>query len=184
MWVTKLLISPIKKRIFCPKTTKFGPKLAFLVNLGQAMQAYSVPCRWVGWQLWRAGCISQDTYLLYGTENREEHLKKHPVIMKTETLSLSDFAHFPKFQFRRRRTTRSRLAQLARAPGGRPGTQGGEGVRKEVASPFLYFENFFFSNQKSSKETILANPSILQRTLSWVSVEELVSLPYLQLTLF
>ena len=25
-----------KKRIFCPKTTKFGPKLAFLVNLGHA----------------------------------------------------------------------------------------------------------------------------------------------------
>ena len=38
MWVTKLLISEVKKRIFCPKTTKFGPKLAFLVNLGQAMQ--------------------------------------------------------------------------------------------------------------------------------------------------
>ena len=54
-----------KKRIFCPKTTKFGPKFAFLVNLGQAMQAYSVPCWWVGWWLWRAGCISQDTYLLY-----------------------------------------------------------------------------------------------------------------------
>ena len=65
MWVTKLLISPVKKRIFCPKTTKFGPKLAFLVNLGQAMQVYSVPCWWVGWWLWRAGCISQDTYLLY-----------------------------------------------------------------------------------------------------------------------
>ena len=65
MWVTKLLISPVKKRIFCPKTTKFGPKLAFLVNLGQAMQAYSVPCWWVVWWLWRAGCISQDTYLLY-----------------------------------------------------------------------------------------------------------------------
>ena len=30
--------------IFCPKTTTFGPKLAFLVNLGQAMQASSVPC--------------------------------------------------------------------------------------------------------------------------------------------
>ena len=44
MWVTKLLISPVKKRFFCPKTTKFGPKLAFLVNLGQAMQAYSLPC--------------------------------------------------------------------------------------------------------------------------------------------
>ena len=65
MWVTKLLISPVKKRIFCPKTTKFGPKLAFLVNLGQAMQAYTVPCWWVGWWLWRAGCISQETYLLY-----------------------------------------------------------------------------------------------------------------------
>ena len=29
------------------------------------MQAYSVPCWLVGWWLWRAGCISQDTYLLY-----------------------------------------------------------------------------------------------------------------------
>ena len=38
------MISPVKKGIFCPKTTKFGPKLAFLVNLGQAMQAYSMPC--------------------------------------------------------------------------------------------------------------------------------------------
>ena len=60
IWVTKLLISPVKKRIFCPKTTKFGPKLAFLVNY--------VPCWWVGWWLWRAGCISQDTYLLYKLE--------------------------------------------------------------------------------------------------------------------
>ena len=44
MWVTKLLIFPVEIRIFCPKTTKFCPKLAFLVNLGQAMQAYSMPC--------------------------------------------------------------------------------------------------------------------------------------------
>ena len=51
--------------MFCPKTTKFGPKLAFLVNLGQAMQACSVPCWWVGWWLCCTGCISQDTYLLY-----------------------------------------------------------------------------------------------------------------------
>ena len=42
MWVTKLLISPVKKRIFCPKTTKFGPKLAFLVNLGQCPVGGSV----------------------------------------------------------------------------------------------------------------------------------------------
>ena len=52
-----------KKKDFCPKTTKFGPKLAFLVNLGQGM--HLVPCWCVGWWLWRAGCISQDTYLLY-----------------------------------------------------------------------------------------------------------------------
>ena len=65
MWVTKLLISPVKKGFFAKKTTKFGPKLAFLVNLGHAMQAYSVPCWWVSWLLWRAGCILQDTYLLY-----------------------------------------------------------------------------------------------------------------------
>ena len=44
MWVTKLLIFPVEIKIFCPKMTKFGPKLAFLVNLGQAMQAYSMPC--------------------------------------------------------------------------------------------------------------------------------------------
>ena len=44
MRVPKLLLSPLRIRIFCPKTTKFGPKLAFLVNLGQAMQAYSMPC--------------------------------------------------------------------------------------------------------------------------------------------
>ena len=24
-----------------------------------------MPCWWVGWWLWRVGCISQDTYLLY-----------------------------------------------------------------------------------------------------------------------
>ena len=44
MWVRKLLIFPVEIWIFCPKTTKFGPKWAFLVNLGQAMQAYSMPC--------------------------------------------------------------------------------------------------------------------------------------------
>ena len=42
MWVTKLLIFPVEIKIFCPKMTKFGPKLAFLVKLGQATQAYSV----------------------------------------------------------------------------------------------------------------------------------------------
>ena len=34
MWVTKLLIFPVKKRIFCPKATKFSPKLALLSIAG------------------------------------------------------------------------------------------------------------------------------------------------------
>ena len=34
MWVTRLLISPVKKRIFCPKTTKFSLILAFLSIAG------------------------------------------------------------------------------------------------------------------------------------------------------
>ena len=47
MWVTKLFISPVKIRVFCPKTTKFGPKWAFLFILGQALLAHLVPCWWV-----------------------------------------------------------------------------------------------------------------------------------------
>ena len=42
MWVTKLLISPVKIRIFCPKKSKFGPKMAFLFFLGQALPAHLV----------------------------------------------------------------------------------------------------------------------------------------------
>ena len=42
MWVTKLLISPVKIRIFCPKKSKFGPKMAFLFFLGQALLAHLV----------------------------------------------------------------------------------------------------------------------------------------------
>ena len=42
MWVTQLLISPVKIRIFCPKKSKFGPKMAFLFFLGQALPAHLV----------------------------------------------------------------------------------------------------------------------------------------------
>ena len=42
MWVTKILISPVKKKVFCPKTTKFGLKMAFLFILGQALPAHLV----------------------------------------------------------------------------------------------------------------------------------------------
>ena len=42
MWVTKLLISPVKIRIVCPKKSKFGPKTAFLFILGQALPAHLI----------------------------------------------------------------------------------------------------------------------------------------------
>ena len=41
------------------KRTIRHPKLAFLFILSQALLAHLVPCWWVGWWLWRAGCISQ-----------------------------------------------------------------------------------------------------------------------------
>ena len=41
------------------------PKIGIFVHFGQAMPAHLVPCWWIGWWLWRARCISQDTYLLY-----------------------------------------------------------------------------------------------------------------------
>ena len=52
----KTLISSVIKRIICSKTTKFSPKLAFLTIAG-VFGALLMG--------WRAGCISQDTYLLY-----------------------------------------------------------------------------------------------------------------------
>ena len=42
MWVTKLLISLVKIRIFCPRMTKFGPKLAFLPGLAGSFGALLV----------------------------------------------------------------------------------------------------------------------------------------------
>ena len=67
MWVTKLLISPEKIRIFCPRTTKFGPQLAFLFILGQGLLAHLVPCWWVGWWLWRGLYLARHLFTLYHT---------------------------------------------------------------------------------------------------------------------
>ena len=68
MWVTKLLISPVKIWIFCKKKSKFGLKMAFLVSLGQAMQAYLVPC-YVGGSVGGCGAraVSRKTpiYFIY-----------------------------------------------------------------------------------------------------------------------
>ena len=50
-----------KKRIFCPKTTKFG----IFGQFGPGHAGLFSALLWVHWWLWRAGCISQGTYLLY-----------------------------------------------------------------------------------------------------------------------
>ena len=60
MWVTKLLISPVKKGFFVQKQ----PNLAWNWHFCPLL-AHLVANWWVCCWLWRAGCISQDTYLLY-----------------------------------------------------------------------------------------------------------------------
>ena len=55
----------LRKMFFELTTIPYFVKLAFLVILGQAFLAHLVLCWWDGWWLWREGCISQDTYLVY-----------------------------------------------------------------------------------------------------------------------
>ena len=58
VWVPELLFLPKIIKMLDPKKALFAPKYAFL-------PAHMVPCWLVGWGLWRAGFILQDTYLLY-----------------------------------------------------------------------------------------------------------------------
>ena len=46
MSVPKLLLNPIKIRLFGPKTAKFGPKSAFLVILGQILPFFAHFVQW------------------------------------------------------------------------------------------------------------------------------------------
>ena len=81
MWVTKLLISPVKKGFFAQKP----PNLARIWHFWPLL-AHSVPCWWVGWWLWRVGCISQDTYLLYHTIDTK--LFRSPMqVIKADSMS-------------------------------------------------------------------------------------------------
>ena len=47
MWVTKLLISPVKKGFFAQKRPNLAQNWHF-----SPLLAYLVPCWWVGWWLW------------------------------------------------------------------------------------------------------------------------------------
>ena len=65
MWVTKLLISQVKKKDFLPQNDQIWPKIGIFGQFGPGHAGLFNALLWVGWWLWRAGCISQDTYLLY-----------------------------------------------------------------------------------------------------------------------
>ena len=57
------LLLPFKIiRMFGPKMAIFAPKKLSQAHIGLAS---SFNALLVSWWLWRAGCISQDTYLLY-----------------------------------------------------------------------------------------------------------------------
>ena len=61
MLVPKLLLPHKIIRMFGPKTAIFPQKYVFFGSY----RSHLVHCCLVGWWLWRAGCISQETYLLY-----------------------------------------------------------------------------------------------------------------------
>ena len=42
IWVPKLFLTPLKTRIFGPKTAKFGPKYAFLVIFSQILAFFAL----------------------------------------------------------------------------------------------------------------------------------------------
>ena len=55
-----------KKKDFLPKNDQIWPKIGIFGQFGPGYAGLFNALLWVGWWLWRAGCISQDTYLLYG----------------------------------------------------------------------------------------------------------------------
>ena len=68
MWVTKLLISPVKKRIFGPKTTNFSPKFAFLSIAG------SFGALLVGWLVVLARAVSRKTPIYFMLSNQKKEV--------------------------------------------------------------------------------------------------------------
>ena len=76
MWVTKLLISQVKIRIFCP-TTKFGPKLAFLFILGQALLAHLMAWLVV---VARGLYLARHLFTLFHGFRTSELIKSHSIL--------------------------------------------------------------------------------------------------------
>ena len=90
MWVTKLLISQVKKKDFLPQNDQIWPKIGIFGQFGPGQAGLLNALLWVGLWLWRAGCISQDTYLLYGFDHLVDIFSDKQVsIRATTSLSLS-----------------------------------------------------------------------------------------------
>jgi len=59
MWVTKLLISPVKKGFFAQKRPNLARNWHFCPLL-----AHLVPCWWVDWWLWRGVYLARHLFTL------------------------------------------------------------------------------------------------------------------------
>ena len=56
-----------------PKNDLIWPENGIFVHFGLGLAGSFGACWWVGWWLWRAGCISKDTYLLYNNDNNNNN---------------------------------------------------------------------------------------------------------------
>ena len=54
-----------------PQNDQIWPKIGIFGQFGPGHAGLFNALLWVGWWLWRAGCISQDTYLLYNNDNEK-----------------------------------------------------------------------------------------------------------------
>ena len=84
MWVTKLLISPVKKRIFCPKNDQIGPKIGIFGQFGPGHAGF-FGALLVGRLVVvaRGLCLARHLFTLllffmvYGTSSKKNRLPTH-----------------------------------------------------------------------------------------------------------
>ena len=79
MWVTKLLISPVKIRIFCPRTTKIG----IFVHFGPGL-AGSFGALLVGWLVVVARGLYLARHLFTLLGNLKGHLEMDRFVLDVE----------------------------------------------------------------------------------------------------
>ena len=77
-----------KKKDFLPKNDQIWPKTGIFGQYGPGHAGLFNALLWVGWWLWRAGCISQDTYLLYFIINHQENRRVRYVTFSSRCSTL------------------------------------------------------------------------------------------------